>query len=84
MENNSLGKKIAKLRKENNLTQKQLADLIHVSDKAISRWESGSGNPDISSLPQIAKVLGVSVDFLLTPHVDVEQTDNITNKNKKI
>lgn len=83
MENNSLGKKIAKLRKENNLTQKQLADLIHVTDKAISRWESGSGNPDISSLPQIAKVFGVPVDFLLNPLVDVEQTDNITNNAKK-
>lgn len=83
MESNSIGRKIAKLRKENNLTQKQLADLIHVTDKAVSRWESGIGNPEISLLPEIANVFDVSVDFLLSSSIEEYEEPKIKNNKYK-
>lgn len=61
-----IGKKISLLRKNKGLKQKELADILHVTDKAISRWESGIGNPDVTMLPQIAKVFDVSLDYLLS------------------
>jgi len=65
MEKKSLGAFIAQLRKEKNLTQKQLAELLNVSDKTISHWECDENSPDISLLPILAGTLGVSVDELL-------------------
>lgn len=61
----SLGKIIQKLRIKQNLTQKQLANLLCVSDKAVSKWESGGGFPEITQLPALSKVFGVPVDYLL-------------------
>lgn len=65
MEKKSLGSFIALLRKEKGLTQKQLAELLNVSDKTISHWECDETSPDISILPDLAELLGVSVDELL-------------------
>ena len=59
------GKFIQNLRKEKNMTQMELADRIHVSDKAVSRWETGKGFPDINSLEDIAEALDTSVSELL-------------------
>ena len=56
---------IADLRREKNLTQKQLAEIIMVSDKAISRWETGKGFPDVTSLVSLSNFFGVSVNELL-------------------
>ena len=66
MNEKTTGLLIAKLRKEKGMTQKQLADILHVSDKAVSRWETGLGYPDTSILSKLAKVLNVSVDELLS------------------
>lgn len=52
---------IAAMRKENNMTQLDLAGKLHVTDKAVSRWERGLGFPDISTLEPLADALGVSV-----------------------
>ncbi len=60
------GKTITQLRKRNHLTQSQLAELLSVSDKAISKWETGLGYPEITLLPKLATVLGVSVDYLFS------------------
>ena len=57
---------VAKLRKQHNLTQAALAQKINVSSKAVSKWETGLGYPEITLLPQIAAVFGVSVDYLIT------------------
>jgi transcriptional regulator with XRE-family HTH domain len=62
----SVGIKIAELRKSKGMTQEQLANSLHVTDKAASKWETGGGYPDISLLPNIAEVLSVSIDYLLT------------------
>lgn len=59
------GELIRGLRKERGITQKQLAELLHVSDKAVSRWETGRGFPDIGHLEDIAEAFGVSVAELL-------------------
>lgn len=56
---------LSQLRKEKGLTQKQLAEALFVSDKAVSRWECGNGYPDISQLQPLAEVLGVSLAELL-------------------
>lgn len=59
------GKKISSLRKEKNFTQKDLAEKLHVSDKAVSKWERGLNYPDLTLLPVIANVLETSVTELL-------------------
>ena len=62
---NTLGKRIASLRKENNLTQEQLAEMLNVTPQAVSKWENDIACPDISLLPELAKTFNVSVDELL-------------------
>lgn len=57
---------IVQLRKELGLTQKELAEKLEVTDKAISRWETGKGLPDTSLLKPLAEILGVSVGELLS------------------
>ena len=60
------GPAIKALRERKGLTQKQLAEQILVSDKAVSKWETGKGLPDLSLLEPLAKALGVSVAELLS------------------
>ncbi|WP_292190482.1 helix-turn-helix domain-containing protein [Butyrivibrio sp.] len=60
------GQFIADIRKEKGLTQRQLAEEIGVSDKAISRWETGRGMPDTSIMPDLCKVLDISINDLLS------------------
>ena len=66
----SLGAFIAQLRKEKGLTQKQLSEILGVSDKTISHWEREESAPDISILPMLADTLGVSVDELLKGEIN--------------
>ena len=65
MERKSIGQFIAALRKVNGLTQMQLAEKLNVSDKAVSRWERDECAPDISVIPVIADIFGVTCDELL-------------------
>ncbi len=65
MTETSFGKTLAKLRKERKLTQQQLADLLHVTNKTISKWETNTTAPDIDTLKRISQVLNVPVDVLL-------------------
>lgn len=61
----TLGKMIAKLRKKKMLTQNELAKMLNVTDKAVSKWESGMGFPEITQLPALSEIFGVSVDYML-------------------
>ena len=61
-----IGLRIAYLRRQANLTQAKLADMLHVSPKTVSKWENGYGLPDIKIIPDLATALGVDADFLLT------------------
>ncbi len=65
MDNVKTGKFIAEYRRSLGLTQQELADRLNLSNKTISKWESGAGSPDISNLAELAGVLGVTVDDLL-------------------
>lgn len=62
---------IATLRKEMGLTQIDLAKKVNYSDKAVSRWEKGEVLPDIETLQQIAKTLGVPLEYLFEQHAQV-------------
>ncbi|MDE7439669.1 MAG: helix-turn-helix domain-containing protein [Clostridia bacterium] len=61
----SLGEKIASLRKARGITQEQLAEKCSVSPQAVSKWENDITSPDISLLPRLSELLGVSCDELL-------------------
>ena len=65
MNTEQTGRFISTIRKEKGMTQQQLADTLHVSDKAISRWETGRGFPEISILEDLSNILDVSVAELL-------------------
>lgn len=62
----TLGKRIAALRREKELTQDALAEMLGVSPQAVSKWENDQTCPDISLLPKLAQELGVTVDELLS------------------
>ena len=63
---NTIGKRIAALRREKGLKQEELARTLDVSSQAVSKWENDQSCPDICLLPKLAKLLGVTVDTLLT------------------
>ena len=69
MDCEKIGKLILKLRRDRELTQKQLADKLFISDKAISKWERGLGCPDISLIPILANELGITMDSLIAGEV---------------
>ena len=75
MDNAKIGSLIAELRKKQGLTQQQLADKLNLSNKTISKWESGSGSPDISNLPVLAEALEISVDELLNGELNQLKSD---------
>ena len=64
--NETIGNRIAKFRKEKNMTQEELANLVGVSSQAVSKWENDASCPDISLLPRLCEVLGITADELLT------------------
>lgn len=65
MDAHAVGRKIATLRKSKGMTQKQLASTLSLTRKAVSKWETGLGLPDITVLPKLATVLCVSIDYIL-------------------
>ena len=75
--------KLQHLRKENNMTQEQLAERLYVSRAAVSKWESGKGYPNIESLKAISKLFSVSIDDLLSGDelLTLAETENRTNIN---
>ena len=84
----TLGKRIAMLRKEKGLTQEQLAEKVGVSAQAVSKWENDISCPDITLLPLLADLFGVSVDELLgvkpvEPHVIILDKDETQKDEKK-
>jgi len=65
MENRIIGERIARRRKTLGMTQKQLADRLHITDRAVSRWERGVGAPDLSLIVPLCEALSMSTDELL-------------------
>lgn len=68
--NETIGKRIARLRKEHGLSQEKLAEKLGVSAQAVSKWENDMSCPDIGLLPELAKLLEVTADELLTGKSD--------------
>ena len=64
--NETIGSRIAKYRKAKGMTQEALANEMGISSQAVSKWETDASCPDISALPQLCKILGISTDELLT------------------
>ena len=61
-----IGKFIAKCRKEKNLTQAQLAEKLNITDRAVSKWETGKSMPDSSIMLELCEILGITVNELLS------------------
>ena len=74
MDSEKIGSLIYKLRKDKNMTQKQIADKLSISDKTVSKWERGQGCPDISLLPLLSKVLDISVEQLLSGELTLNES----------
>lgn len=75
------GALIKQLRTNKNLTQAQLAELVNVSDKAVSKWERGDGCPDITIMPKLAEVLGVEMESLVEGFIP--KTQDVSGMNIK-
>ena len=65
MEKKTIGKFISALRKANGMTQKELGEKLFVSDKTVSRWECDECTPELSLIPSIAEIFGITIDELL-------------------
>lgn len=75
MDHIKTGKLIRYLRTRSGLTQKQLAERINVSDKAVSKWECGNGCPDISLLSELSDIFGTDIQILLSGEINRKETE---------
>lgn len=81
----SIGERIADLRKEQNLSQGQLADALDISRQAVSKWENDLACPDTLKLIQLAEVLNTEVEYLATGRKPVyEEAPIVLNMIKKV
>ena len=83
MDCSRVGKLILELRKEKNITQKQLADKMNISDKTVSKWERGLGCPDISLLGKLSEILGVNIEKILLGTLEPNNADGGNMKKIK-
>ena len=79
----TIGKRIAALRREKNLKQDDLAQMLEVSPQAVSKWENDQTCPDISLLPKLAKILGVSVDELLSGKQELQPVVTLAPEDQR-
>lgn len=83
MDQKKIGEFICRIRKEKGMTQASLAELLSISNRTVSKWENGDGLPDVSILPELAKVLGVTVDELLTAEKKEIESIRVTEIESK-
>lgn len=83
MDQIKIGRFIAERRKANNLTQMQLAELLNITDRAVSKWENGKSMPDSSIMLELCKILKISVNDLLCGEVVTMENYN-KNSEKKL
>ncbi len=87
MEKKTIGKFISALRKANGMTQKELGEKLFVSDKTVSRWECDECTPELSLIPSIAEIFGITTDELLrgernNPNREATTSEDVANKQK--
>ena len=82
MDQIKIGKFISKKRKENNLTQSQLAEKLNITDRAISKWENGICLPDAATMPELCKILKISINDLFSgENVDMKDNEKKLEEN---
>ena len=79
----TLGKRIAALRKQKDLRQDDIAQLLDVSSQAVSKWENDQTCPDIGLLPKLAQILGVTTDELLSGKQELQEVRVLPPKERK-
>lgn len=82
-----IAENIARLRKKAGMTQADLAEKINYTDKAVSKWERGESLPDIIVLKEIADLLGVTVDTLISEegkHIDISSNAEMIKHNRRV
>lgn len=82
MDHEKIGRLIRSLRREQGLTQLQLASLLGVSDKAVSKWERGLGCPEVSLLPRLSRIFGVDLERMLQG--DLAPNETVGGNMKKL
>lgn len=80
----NLGDKLRKLRKENNYSQQQLAEKLHVTAQAISKWENNKSVPDIINLVQLSELYDSSLDYLIKSDKQLQKKLSINNIRLKV
>ena len=78
----NLGKKIAELRKKNNLSQEELAEKVGVARQTISKWETGDTTPDINQVKIISKIFNISIDELVDNDINNVIVEKVSNTEK--
>ena len=78
----NLGKKIAELRKKNNLSQEELAEKVGVARQTISKWEIGDTTPDINQVKIISKIFNISIDELVDNDINNLIVEKVSNTEK--
>lgn len=82
MDQIKIGKFIAKLRKAKNITQSELAEMLNITDRAISKWENGVCLPDASNIPNLCKILNISINDLFSGEiVDMKEKEKKLEEN---
>ncbi len=87
MEKKTIGKFISALRKANGMTQRELGEKLFVSDKTVSRWECDECTPELSLIPSIAEIFGITTDELLrgernNPDREAATSEDVASKQK--
>ncbi len=83
MDYSKIGKLLNRLRTENHMTQRQVAEAMNLSDKTISKWERGLGCPDVSLLGELSELFGVNIANLLSGDLEPNQADGGNMKKIK-
>ena len=84
MDNKKIGQLIRELRKERHMTQAQLAEQLRVSDKTVSKWETGKGGPELSLLTEISKIFEIDLQNLLAGELNQNQLRSINLRKVKL
>ena len=77
MDSGKTGALIAEARKARGLTQRQLAETLHISDRTVSKWERGAGFPDVALLEPLADALGLTVRSLLRGEAEPPEAESV-------
>ncbi len=84
MDQEKIGNLIKEIRKDNNLTQKELADKLGVTFQAVSKWENGKNIPDIAILKQISDMFNINIDDILNGNKILQEKQRIKKRNVAI